>query len=135
MHGSKDMDADNDKECVLIVDDNPALLQTLQAVFTDTGIVCLTAGDSLAALCALVEHRPAAVIIDADTGPLALWQFCALVRQHPVLGHSRLVVSSNRDDVVERARAMAAGADAFLPKPFAVEDVLARLDRPAGVAA
>jgi len=128
------MDA-NDKDCVLIVDDNPALLQTLQAVVAGTGIPCLTAGDSLTGLCALVEHRPCGVIVDAGTGPLALWQFCALVRQHPALGHTRLVVSSNHDDVVERARAEAAGADAFLPKPFAAEEVLACLDRQTGAAA
>lgn len=120
---------------ILLVDTNPALLQTLQAVITGSGPQCLTATDSLAALCVLAEHHCAVVVIDADTGPLALWQFCALIRQHPALQHTRLVASSNRDDVVERARATAAGAEAFLPKPFAAEDVLALLSQPHGAAA
>lgn len=120
---------------VVLVDTNPALLQTLQAVITGSGSQCLTATDSLAALCVLAEHQCAVVVIDADTGPLALWQFCALIRQHPALQHTRLVASSNRDDVVERARAAAAGAEAFLPKPFAAEDVLALLAQPAGALA
>jgi twitching motility two-component system response regulator PilG len=134
MQGSKVMDTAT-PAAVLLVDTNPALLQTLQAVITGSRIQCHTATDSLAALCELAEHRCAVVVIDTDTGPLALWQFCALVRQHPALQHTRLVASSNRNVVVERARASAAGAQAFLPKPFAAEDVLALLAQATGAPA
>jgi twitching motility two-component system response regulator PilG len=114
-------------KAILVVDGNPALLQTFTTILRASDWNCITAGDTLAALCAVVEHQPRAVLIDADAGPLAVWQFCALLRQHPRYCDIRLIVCSSRDDVVEQVRASAAGADQFLARPFAAEDVLALL--------
>ena len=111
-------------QVVLVVDGNPALLQTLDSILKSSGWTCVTAADTLSALCCMVEHAPQAVLIDADAGPLGVWQFSALLREHPDFCHVRLIISSNRDDVVERARAEAAGAERFLPRPFAVDEVL-----------
>lgn len=113
-----------DRHVVLVVDSNPALLQTLDSILQSSGWTCVTAADTLSALCCMVEHAPRAVLIDADAGPLGVWQFGALLRQHPDFRQVRLIISSNRDDVVERARAEAAGAERFLPRPFAVDEVL-----------
>lgn len=115
------------RPAVLVVDGNPALLQTCKTIFSNSAYACVTAGDTLAALCAVVEHEPVAVLIDADIGPMPVWQFCVLLRQQPVYRNIRLIVSSNTDDVVARARASASGADNFLPRPFTAEEVLALL--------
>lgn len=115
------------RPAVLIVDGNPALLQTCGTILGNSAYACVTAGDTLAALCAVVEHEPVAVLIDADTGPLPVWQFCVLLRQQPAYRDIRLIVSSNTDDAVARARASASGADNFLPRPFTAEEVLALL--------
>jgi twitching motility two-component system response regulator PilG len=120
---------------VLIVDTSPALLQTLDAICRTGGWNCVTAADTLSALCAVVEHAPQTVLLDADAGPLEAWQFCALLREHPAHRHARVIINSARDDVVERARAEAAGADAFLARPFAVDEVLALIDVQRGAAA
>lgn len=119
---------------VLVVDSNPALLQTLDSILKSSGWTCVTAADTLSALCCIVEYSPRAVLIDADAGPLGMWQFSALLREHPDFSDVRLIVSSNRDDIVERARAEAAGAERFLPRPFAVDEVLDILDAPRSVA-
>jgi DNA-binding response OmpR family regulator len=113
-----------DPNVVLVVDSNPALLQTLESILKTSGWTCVTAADTLSALCCMVEHAPQAVLIDADAGPLGVWQFSALLRQHPDFKEVRLIISSSRDDIVERARAEAAGAERFLPRPFAVDEVL-----------
>jgi DNA-binding response OmpR family regulator len=115
---------------VLVVDSNPALLQTIDSILKSRGWTCVTAADTLSALCCMVEHQPQTVLIDADAGPLGVWQFSALLRQHPDFKHVRLIISSSRDDIVERARAEAAGAERFLARPFAVDEVLDILTAP-----
>ncbi len=112
---------------VLVVDDNPALRQAAGAMLATAGLGCIAVADSISALCALVEHRPQAVLLDADCGPLVPWQFAQLVQQQSEHAGTRLVYISTRDDVIERSRAMAAGISCFLAKPFAVEELLATL--------
>ncbi len=110
---------------VLVVDDNNALRQTAEAMLAASGLGCFTVADSIAALCALVEHQPQVVLLDADCGPLQPWQFARLLQQHPLHKATRLVYTSTRDDVIERAKALAAGIELFLPKPFTTEELLA----------
>ncbi len=110
---------------VLVVDDNGALRQTAAAMLAADGRACIAVADSIAALCALVEHQPQVVLLDADCGPLQPWQFARLLQQHPAHKATRLVYTSTRDDVIERAKALAAGIEQFLPKPFTTEELLA----------
>lgn len=113
---------------VLIVDDNAALLQTAQALFAGSTWTCLTCRDTLTALCTLVEQQPEAVLVDAEAGPLDGWKFCLLVKEHEHYRSTRVILVGRQDNVVLRARAAAAGADAFLLKPFSAEEALALLD-------
>lgn len=108
---------------VLVVDENPALRRSAQAMLAPAGLGCVAVADSISALCALVEHRPCAVLLDADCGPLPPWQFAQLVQQHPDYAATTVVYTSTRDDVIERARAKAAGIACFLPKPFSAEEL------------
>lgn len=116
---------------LLVVDDNAALLQTAQALFAGSAWECLTCRDTLSALCTLVEQAPEAVLVDADAGPLDGWKFCLLVKEHERYRCTRIIVLGRQDNVVLRARAAAAGADAFLLKPFSAEEASALLDAPA----
>lgn len=115
---------------LLVVDENAALLQTAQALFAGSTWNCLTCRDTLSALCTLVEQQPAAVLVDADAAPLDGWKFCLLVKEHALYRRTRIIVLGRHDSVVLRARAAAAGADAFLLKPFSAEEALALLDAP-----
>lgn len=112
---------------VLVVDDNEALQQSAQALLTEAGMGCLTAADNITALCALCEHPLQLVLLDGDVGPLEPWQFMRLLQQHPVHSSLKVIYLSNRDDVVERARAQAAGTEGFLAKPFTGEELQSAL--------
>lgn len=122
-------------QSLLVVDDNAALLQTTQALFSGSTWHCHTCRDTLTALCTLVEQQPAAVLVDADAAPLDGWQFCLLVKEHELYRRTRVIVLGRQDNVVLRARAQASGADGFLLKPFSSEEVLLLLDAPYGGAA
>src|SRR5688572_17251145 len=47
-----------DPNVVLVVDSNPALLQTLDSILKSSGWTCILATDTLSALCCMVEHTP-----------------------------------------------------------------------------
>jgi DNA-binding response OmpR family regulator len=120
---------------LLVVDDNSALLQTAHALFAGSAWDCRTCRDTLSALCALVEQQPEAVLVDADAEPLDGWKFCLLVKAHELYRRTRIILLGRQDNVVLRAKAAAAGADAFLLKPFSAEEALGLLEAPVRVQA
>ena len=117
-------------ECrsLLIVDASEALLSTTTALLAGSRWHCHPCRDTLSALCALVEQQPDVVLVDADATPLDGWHFCTLVKEHEQYRHTRIIVLGRQDNIVLRARAQAAGADAWLVKPFSSEEALALLD-------
>lgn len=118
---------------ILLVDDNPALLQTTQALLADGDWRCVTCADTISALCAIVEHKPGVVLVDCETGPLDAWKFCVLVKEHPDYCRTRLILMGREDGALARAKASAAGADALLVKPFTAEEVQRVLVPAAGI--
>lgn len=120
---------------ILVIDDNPALLQTAQALFSASCWHCITRQDTISALCAIVEHKPAAILIDSEAGPLDAWKCCILIKEHPEFRRTRVILVGRQDNLLVRARASAAGADAWLLKPFSAEEVLQVLGINNGLAA
>ena len=117
-----------DQSLVLLIDDNESCCATAAVLVREAGREFLAVADTMAALSVLVERRPATIIVDQDTGPVEVWHFCQLLRQHPVYSKACIAVLNKRNDIVEQARAEASGADALLLKPFAAKELKAILD-------
>jgi two-component system, LuxR family, sensor kinase FixL len=113
---------------ILTLDDNSAVRQATVAMLKAAGFQAIGLADSIEALCAIAHHQPRAVLIDADSGPLAPWQLAQLIQQHPEHTQAVLIYTSKYDDAIERAKAKAANIDLFLAKPFTAEEVLALLN-------
>lgn len=109
---------------VLVIAENPALLVTIQAIFKSSPFRAMTTCDTISGLAAVVEHKPLAIFADAETGPLDVWRFCALLKQHADFRHIHISIISSKDDVVARAKAKAYGVDQFISKPFTAEELL-----------
>jgi CheY-like chemotaxis protein len=112
---------------VLVVDDEAAILQTVRAALEEHGYRVLTAPDGPAALEAYREYRGevGAVLLDmmmpGVDGPLLMR---ALREVDPGV---RILASSGLRPAGRHAEAVAAGARAFLPKPYTDEQLLAAL--------
>jgi two-component system, chemotaxis family, response regulator PixG len=115
---------------VMVLDDNAAFCASVQAMLAPAGMACISATDNINALCLLVDQRPSALLVASESGPLEPWQFVRLLQQDPELCNVRLIYTSACDDVIERARAQAAGITNFLAKPFAADELLALLTQP-----
>ena len=82
-----------------------------------------TAGDS--GLEATVRERPDAVILDLSLPHLDGLDVCRQMRVHGLT--MPIIMLTARDAISERVRGLDAGADDYLTKPFAIEELLARL--------
>lgn len=110
---------------VLIVEDDPAVRQSLERSLAFEGYTVTTAADGLAALSAVQEERPDAVILDLGLPKLDGLSVCRTLRG---AGNSvPILVLTAREATNDRVAGLDAGADDYLPKPFALEELLARL--------
>lgn len=101
---------------ILIVDDDPLVRDLLAAVLTDDQYDLDFAPDGEQALLAASAVRPDMVILDVMMPGMDGYEVCGLLRAaHPGI---RIVILTARVGDDEEATAKAAGADAFLTKPF-----------------
>ncbi len=110
---------------ILVVDDDRAVRESLRRSLSFNGYTVETAGDGVEALEQIVSSRPDAVVLDVMMPRLDGLEVCRRLRSTgddlPIL------VLTARDSVSERVSGLDAGADDYLPKPFALEELLARL--------
>ena len=110
---------------ILVVDDDRAVRESLRRSLSFNGYSVNLAEDGLEALDAIANERPDAVVLDVMMPRLDGLEVCRQLRSTgddlPIL------VLTARDSVSERVAGLDAGADDYLPKPFALEELLARL--------
>ncbi|MEU7815504.1 response regulator transcription factor [Pseudonocardia sp. NPDC049154] len=110
---------------ILVVDDDRAVRESLRRSLAFNGYQVDLASDGLAALEAVDTQRPDAMVLDVMMPRLDGLEVCRRMRaagdELPIL------VLTARDAVSDRVAGLDAGADDYLPKPFALEELLARL--------
>jgi len=120
---------------VLLVDDDPAIRRTVASGLELEGFSVVSASGGRAALEAVARVHPAVVLLDLTMPDLDGLEVLARLRdggdQVPVC------ILSARDEIDDRVRGLQAGADDYVVKPFAMEEVAARVQallrrRPSG---
>ncbi|MDN5914169.1 MAG: response regulator transcription factor [Pseudonocardia sp.] len=110
---------------ILVVDDDKAVRDSLRRSLAFNGYQVELAEDGQAALDQMVDSRPDALVLDVMMPRLDGLEVCRRLRSAgdalPIL------VLTARDAVSDRVAGLDAGADDYLPKPFALEELLARL--------
>ncbi|MEO6880923.1 MAG: response regulator transcription factor [Mycobacteriaceae bacterium] len=110
---------------VLVVDDDADVRTSLERGLRLSGFTVRTADNGAAALRAVAEHTPAAVVLDVNMPGM---DGVAVVTALRAMGHEVPVcVLSARASVDDRIAGLEAGADDYLVKPFALNELVARL--------
>lgn len=110
---------------VLIVEDSATLADTLQATLTGEGHVCDHAADGVVALHHLADRRYDLLVLDWMLPRRDGLDVLKALRQSGA--PTRVLMLSARDTVADRVAALDAGADDYLVKPFALDELLARV--------
>src|SRR4051795_6470319 len=100
---------------VLVVDDDELIRAVLRRVLETSGATVREAETGEDGLRALYDGRPDVVVLDIGLPGLDGWQVLERIRQ---LTDVPVVMLSARDDELEKVRALRAGADDYVTKPF-----------------
>ena len=110
---------------IVVVDDEQAVRDSLRRSLSFNGYDIAIAEDGEQALDVIEKEQPDLVILDVMMPKMDGLEVCRHLRSH---GDDRpILVLTARDGVSDRVAGLDAGADAYLPKPFALEELLARV--------
>ncbi len=109
---------------MLVVDDEPQVVWVLQFSLEAEGYTTFAARDGVQALSAIAEHHPQLMLLDIMMPTMDGWSVLEEMMQLPREERPRVVVVSAMANLSDRAKAAEMGADAFMPKPFNVDDLL-----------
>jgi two-component system KDP operon response regulator KdpE len=109
---------------VLVVDDEPNILNTLAPLLRTRGYDVLTAMSGRAAIEVIEREKPDLIVLDLGLPDVDGVEVCRTVRETmPV----PIVILSARGAEEDKVRALDLGADDYVTKPFGVEELLARI--------
>ena len=109
---------------VLVVDDDASVLSALRRNLTAEGYEVDGAESGVAALALARERNPDIVILDVMLPGMTGYEICRRLREVSV---SPVLMLTARDTVQDKVAGLDSGADDYLVKPFAVDELLARL--------
>jgi two-component system KDP operon response regulator KdpE len=109
---------------VLVVDDEPQIVRGLKIILRNAGYTVEAAGTKAEALAALASRPPDALVLDLVLPDGQGVEVCEQVRRWSGLP---ILVLSAIGDEREKVRALDAGADDYVTKPFGTDELLARL--------
>jgi two-component system response regulator MprA len=109
---------------ILVVDDDPTITRMLRRTLTYEGYRVSIAADGETALRLARQLQPSAVVLDVMLPDIGGLEVCRRLRADDDLP---VLMLTARDEVRDRVLGLDSGADDYLVKPFATEELLARL--------
>jgi len=114
---------------ILLVDDEPSIRETVSFILEMEGYRVVTAENGDDALEQIRRLQPPVVLLDAMMPRRDGFDVCRTVKSDPKLASTKIVMLTALGQKADQERAMAAGADFYMTKPFDEEDLLALLGR------
>ncbi|TDT98410.1 two-component system response regulator MprA [Streptomyces sp. 846.5] len=110
---------------ILVADDDAAVRRSLGHALRRDGFAVTEAADGTAALAGVAEARPTAIVLDVMMPEPNGLEVCRILRRRG--DETPILILTARDLVADRVAGLDAGADDYLVKPFALDELRARL--------
>lgn len=111
---------------VLVVEDHTPLREQIAALLNGAGYIAEEAADGRLALVMALENPPDVMLLDIGLPGLNGVSLCEILRAQSAR-HLPILMLTARDALPDKLLGFAAGADDYLVKPFASEELLARV--------
>jgi len=112
---------------ILIADDEPNIVVSLEFLMKQKGYVVRVATTGDEALAAVGEFGPDLILLDVMMPRMSGYDLCQRVRENPAWRGIKIVMVSAKGRDVEVTKGMAVGADVYVTKPFSTKDLVAKV--------
>jgi len=109
---------------ILVVDDEPAIVQLARDYLEHAGYTVLTAADGTAALATYRRHAPDLIVLDLGLPGTDGLEVTREIRRD---GSTPIVMLTARDDELDKLLGLELGADDYVTKPFSPRELVARV--------
>ncbi len=112
---------------ILIVDDEPNIVMSIEFLLKKEGFTTETAGDGDVALDKIRSFVPDLVLLDVMMPKKSGFEVCEILRADTGLTQPRIIMLTAKGRETEQAKGLALGADAYMLKPFSTKDLVAKI--------
>ncbi len=112
---------------ILVVDDEPNIVLSLEFLMKQAGFQVRTAADGETALAALAADCPDLVLLDVMMPRKNGYEVCQAIRENPAYKEVRIIMLTAKGRDVEREKGLALGADDYVTKPFSTQEVVEKV--------
>jgi two-component system OmpR family response regulator len=109
---------------ILLVDDEPTILEFLELGLLNEGFVVQTAQDGLTAVTMTKKFQPHIAILDVMMPGMDGFEVCRMIKKTENVA---VIMLTAKDEVDDRVKGLTLGADDYMMKPFSFEELLARI--------
>ena len=120
---------------ILIADDEPNILISLEFLMKREGFEVVLARDGQEAIDAIVRERPALVLLDVMMPVKTGFDVCHEVRAHEAVRDTLIVMLTAKGRDTDVAKGLALGANAYMTKPFSTKELVQKVRELLGGAA
>jgi len=112
---------------VLIADDEPNIVISLEFLMKREGHQVLVARDGLQALETIRNERPDLVLLDVMMPGKSGFEVCQAVRADEALAGTKILLLTAKGRDTDVAQGLGVGADGYMTKPFAIKELAAKV--------
>lgn len=112
---------------ILIADDEPNIVISLEFLMKREGFEVLIANDGEEAVRRIRGERPDLVLLDVMMPKKSGFEVCQEVKSDPGLAGVRILMLTAKGRDTEVAKGLALGADAYMTKPFSTKELVERV--------
>ena len=112
---------------VLIVDDEPNIVLSLEFLMEQSGYEVAVANDGIAALSEMSRFHPDLVLLDVMLAERSGFEVCQKIRENSEWDHVKVVMLSAKGRDLDIDKGMALGANAYVTKPFSTKELVERV--------
>nr|WP_157261117.1 response regulator transcription factor [Paenibacillus wynnii] len=110
---------------LLLVDDEPHILQFLEIGLVNEGFEVQTASDGLSAISIAADFKPHVAILDVMMPGMDGFKVCRYLQAEE--SEIAVIMLTAKDEVDDRVKGLSIGADDYMVKPFSFDELLARI--------